>query len=135
MAVGFGAGELFEEVGVLDGGGDLIVAGGPFAEVEDAAAVGAEGEVLVGGEDYFAAGGAEEGFGCGAHSRVNSKAVKFCRQYRFFRWMDARATTQGKFFAIKVINTLVGNILRVVFVHQKIGICFKCSVSGEIVWI
>lgn len=62
VAVGFGAGEFFEVVGVLDGGGDLVVSAGPFAEVEDAAAVGAEGEVRVGGEDDFAAGGAEERF-------------------------------------------------------------------------
>src|SRR5271170_6152458 len=33
LAVVFvGAGELFEEVGVLDGGGDFVVAAGPFAE-------------------------------------------------------------------------------------------------------
>jgi hypothetical protein len=62
MAVSFGAGEFFEEIGVLDGGGDLVVPAGPLAEVEDAAAVGAEGEVLVGGENYFTAGGAEESF-------------------------------------------------------------------------
>ena len=61
-AVGVGAGQLFEVVGVLNGGGDLVVSAGPFAQVEDAATVGAEGEVLVGGEDYFAAGGAEESF-------------------------------------------------------------------------
>ena len=41
-----GAGELFEEVGVLNGGGDLVVAAGPFAEVDAAAAVGAEGKVF-----------------------------------------------------------------------------------------
>jgi uncharacterized protein (DUF885 family) len=58
--------KLFEEVGVLDGRAEiLVVAGGPLAEVEDAAAVGAEGEVFVGGEDDLAAGGAEESFGCG----------------------------------------------------------------------
>ena len=57
-----GAGQFFEQVGVLDWGRDLVVAGGPFAEVEQAAAVGAEGEALVGGEDDLAAGGAEEGF-------------------------------------------------------------------------
>ncbi len=57
--------EVFEEVGVEDGGGDFVVAGGPLAEVDEAAAVGAEGEVFVGGEDDFAAGGAEEGFGLG----------------------------------------------------------------------
>ena len=63
LAVVFvGAGELFEEVGVLDGGGDFVVAGGPFAEVDAAAAVGAEGKVLAPGEDDGAAGGAAEGF-------------------------------------------------------------------------
>ena len=64
-AIGFvavRAGEFFEEVRVLDGGGDFVGSAGPFAEVEEAAAVGAEGEVLAGGEDDFAAGGAEEGF-------------------------------------------------------------------------
>lgn len=67
VAVGFGAGEFFEEVGVLDGRGDFVVSAGPFAEVEEAAAVGAEGEVFGSGEHYFAAGGAKEGFwsGCG----------------------------------------------------------------------
>jgi hypothetical protein len=67
VAVGFGAGEFFEEVGVLDGGGDFVVSAGPLAEVEDAATVGAEGEVVVGGEDYFAAGWAEECFRHGVH--------------------------------------------------------------------
>ena len=58
------AGEFFEKVGVLDWGGDFVASASPFPEVEDAAAVGAEGEVLVGDEDDFAAGGAEECFGC-----------------------------------------------------------------------
>src|SRR5580693_3652641 len=63
LAVVFvGAGELFEEVGVLDGGGDFVVAAGPFAEVDAAAAVGAEGEVFAAGEDEVAAGGAAQGF-------------------------------------------------------------------------
>ena len=44
--VGFGTGELFED-GILDGGGDLVISTGPFAEVQQAATVGAEGEVLV----------------------------------------------------------------------------------------
>jgi hypothetical protein len=52
------AGQIFEEVGVLDGGGDFVVAAGPFAEVDTAAAVGAEGEVFVLFEDQGAAGGA-----------------------------------------------------------------------------
>ena len=64
LAVVFvGAGELFEEVGVLDGGGDFVVARGPFAEVDAAAAVGAEGEVFVLCEDQGAAGGAAQRFG------------------------------------------------------------------------
>lgn len=62
-----GAGQLFEIVGVLNGRGDLVVSAGPFAEVNEAAAVGAEGKVLVGGEDDFAAGGTEEGFGHGGN--------------------------------------------------------------------
>ena len=59
----FGVLEVFEEVGVEDGGGDFVVSGGPLSEVDEAAAFGAEGEVLVGDEDELAAGGAEEGFG------------------------------------------------------------------------
>lgn len=65
MALRVGAGELFEVVGVLNRRRDLVVAAGPFAEVEDAAAVGAKRKVLVGGEDYFTTGGAEERFGHG----------------------------------------------------------------------
>ena len=63
LAVSFvGAGEFFEKVGVLDWGGDFVVAGGPFAEVDAAAAVGAEREVFASGEDDIAAGGTAEGF-------------------------------------------------------------------------
>ena len=58
-----GAGELFEEIGVLDGGGDFVVAAGPFAKVDAAAAVGAEREVFVLLEDQRAAGGAAQRFG------------------------------------------------------------------------
>jgi hypothetical protein len=68
MALGLGASELFEQVGILDGGGDFVVAGGPFAEVEDAAAIGAEGEEVAGDQDDFAAGGAEESFGWSGHT-------------------------------------------------------------------
>jgi hypothetical protein len=67
VATGVRAGEFFEEVGVLDGRADLVVSGGPLAEVEDAAAVGAEGEVFVGGEDDLAARRAEECFGSAGH--------------------------------------------------------------------
>ncbi len=59
------AGELFEEIGILDGRGDFVVAAGPFAEVDAAAAVGAEREVFAGGEDDVAAGGAAEGLDSG----------------------------------------------------------------------
>jgi hypothetical protein len=62
VAVGLGAGEFFKEVGVLDGGGDLVVAGGPFSQVDAAATVAAEGEVFVCGEDDGAAGGTAERF-------------------------------------------------------------------------
>ena len=36
---------------------------GPFAEVDDAAAIAAEGEICVGTQDYFAAGWTTEGIG------------------------------------------------------------------------
>ena len=57
-----GAGQFFKEVGVLDGGGDFVIAAGPFAEVDAAAAVGTEGEVFAAGEDDSSARGAAEGF-------------------------------------------------------------------------
>jgi hypothetical protein len=64
LAVVFvGAGELFEEVGILDGGGDLVVATGPFAEVDAAATVGAEGEVFAAGEYEVSASRATQGPG------------------------------------------------------------------------
>ena len=58
-----GAGQLFEEVGVLDRGGDFVVAAGPLAEVDAAAAVGAEGEVFAACENQGATGGAAQRFG------------------------------------------------------------------------
>ncbi len=55
--------EVFEEVGVEDGGGDFVVAGGPLAEVDGSAALGAEGDFGgVEGDEFFA-DGAVEGFG------------------------------------------------------------------------
>jgi hypothetical protein len=57
--------EVFEEVGVEDGGGDLVVSGGPLAEVDGATALGAEGDFGgVEGDEFFA-DGAVEGFGHG----------------------------------------------------------------------
>ena len=47
--------ELVEQVGVVHGRRDDVAARGPLAEVKDAAAVGAEGEVLGCGEDDLAA--------------------------------------------------------------------------------
>lgn len=72
LALLLGVLDLFEEVGVEDGGGDFVVTRGPLAEVEDAAAVGTEGEVFGAGEDDFAAGGAEEGLGCGHGILISS---------------------------------------------------------------
>ncbi len=57
-----GTRELFEKIGVLNRGRDLVVAAGPFAEVDATAAVGAEGEVFVAGEDDVATGGTAKGF-------------------------------------------------------------------------
>jgi hypothetical protein len=70
-----GAGEFLEEVGVLNGGGDFVVAAGPFAEVDAPAAVGAEGEVFATGEDDVAAGGAAKGFNLG-HDGIYFKSVR-----------------------------------------------------------
>ena len=55
------SGQLFEEIRVLDGGGDFVVAAGPLSEVDAAAAIGAEGKVFVLFEDDVAAGGAAKG--------------------------------------------------------------------------
>jgi hypothetical protein len=52
--------EIFEDFGVEDGRADLVDAGGPFAEVDFAAAVTAKREVLVVETDQHAAGGAVE---------------------------------------------------------------------------
>jgi hypothetical protein len=62
-----GASQLFEEVGVLDGSADFVVAAGPLAEIDAAAAVGAEGEVIAFGEYDVSAGGAAESFGHGVN--------------------------------------------------------------------
>ena len=58
----FGAGQFFEQVGVLDGSGNFVIAAGPLAQVDAAATVRAEGEVFAAGKDDGAAGGAAEGF-------------------------------------------------------------------------
>jgi hypothetical protein len=57
------AAEVFEDFRVEDGGADFVDAGGPLAEIDFAAAVTAEGEVLVVEADQFAAGGAAEELG------------------------------------------------------------------------
>jgi hypothetical protein len=57
--------EVLEEIGVEDGRAYLVVARGPLAEVDGAAAVGAEGDVGVGERDFFAADGALEDFSHG----------------------------------------------------------------------
>jgi hypothetical protein len=58
-------GEFFEQVGVLNRRADLVVSASPFAEVDAAAAVGAEGEVFTLGENDGAAGGTAESFDLG----------------------------------------------------------------------
>jgi hypothetical protein len=76
LAVVFvGTGEFLEQVGVLDRGGDFVVAAGPFAEVEATAAVGAEGEVFATGEDDVAAGGAAKGLDL-SHDGIYFKSVR-----------------------------------------------------------
>ena len=60
--------EVFEEVGVEDGGGDFVVAGGPLAEVDGAAALGAERDFGGVEGNEFLADGAVEGFGHGGYS-------------------------------------------------------------------
>lgn len=75
QAVGFRASQFLEKVGVLDGGRDLVIAAGPFAEVEQAAAVGAKGEILVRGQDDFAAGWAEESFRHGVNDFKSNGGV------------------------------------------------------------
>lgn len=60
--------EVFEEVGVEDGGGDFVVARGPLAEVDGAATGGAEGEVFAGGGYGLFADGAGDGGFRGAHN-------------------------------------------------------------------
>jgi hypothetical protein len=69
-----GAGEFLEEVRVLNGGGDFVVTAGPFAQVDAAAAVGAEGEVFATGEDDVAAGGAAKGLNL-SHNGIYFKSV------------------------------------------------------------
>jgi hypothetical protein len=57
-----GAGELFEEVGVLNWTRYLIVAAGPFAQIDATATVGAKWKVFVAGEDDITAGRATKRF-------------------------------------------------------------------------
>lgn len=71
VVVGFvavGAGQFFEEIRVLDGGGDFVVSGGPFTKVDTAAAVAAEWVVFGLLENEVSAGGAAESLGLGCHS-------------------------------------------------------------------
>ena len=60
--------EIFEEVGVEDGRADLVVAGGPLAEVDDTAALGAEGDLGGVEGDFLAADGAVEDFDGRVHA-------------------------------------------------------------------
>jgi hypothetical protein len=66
--------EVFEEVGIEDGRADLVVAGGPLAEVNGAAAFGTERDFWGVKGDGLAADGAVEGFG---HRGLCSLIQKF----------------------------------------------------------
>ena len=59
--------ERLEDVGVEDGGGDFVVTGGPLAEVDGAATVGAEGDAGGVEGNFLAADGAVEDFGHGGY--------------------------------------------------------------------
>src|SRR5579859_2187409 len=62
LAVTFVALEVFQQIGIEDGRTDLVNAHGPFAEVDAAAAIAAEREVLVSGLHQLLAGRAVERF-------------------------------------------------------------------------
>ena len=114
VAVGFGAGQFFQQVGVLDRRGDLIVPAGPFAQVEYPAAVGAEGEVLTGGEDDFAAGGAEERFRGSHNVRIDAVESDLFRRFDH-PGVWARLPDPGNIYRLcakfcrVVVNSLVNN--------------------------
>jgi len=55
--------EILQDFGIQNGRADLVHTHRPLAEIDLAAAVTAEGEVLVGHADEHAAGGAAEKFG------------------------------------------------------------------------
>jgi len=66
--------EVFEDFGVEDGGADFVDARGPLAEIDLAAAVGAEWEILaIEGHEHGAGGAAEEfgGFFLGGHGTTS----------------------------------------------------------------
>ena len=55
--------EVFEQIGIEDGRGDFVVSRSPLAEIDGAAAVGAEGDVGGVEWDFLAADGTFEDFG------------------------------------------------------------------------
>ena len=77
------AAEVFKHFGIEDGRADLIGAHGPLAEVDAAAAVAAEREILVGGLDQLAAGWAFEGFDFGGlgHQRFHGRSLRTILPY------------------------------------------------------
>ena len=65
MLLLLGVFEVFEQIRIEDGGADLVVSRGPFAEVDGAAALRAEGDFGgVDGNDFLADGAVED---LGAH--------------------------------------------------------------------
>jgi hypothetical protein len=62
--------ELFEKIGVEDGGADLVIARSPLAEVDQAAAIGAEGNIRGVERDFFAADGTVQSLGYVRYSMI-----------------------------------------------------------------
>lgn len=84
--------QFFEIIGVLNGRRDFVISAGPFAEINETTAVGAEGEVLVGGENNFATGGAEESFGHGVTVLLIS-TYQMLRRWKAIHGQDTLALT------------------------------------------
>jgi len=85
--------EVFEEIGVEDGGGDFVLAGSPLAEVDGAAAVGAEGDIEGVEGDWLAADGAVEDFGHGRNDLIMEERVEF--QEGLLRNLPKRAASSS----------------------------------------
>jgi len=105
--------EVFEEVGVEDGGRDFVVAGGPLAEVDGAAALGAEWDFGgVEGNEFFA-DGAVERFGHGdGHAWLILQGSSTRREGVAYGQAEARcdARSQAGVFLIAALIFLSHNL-------------------------